>query len=281
MGNQQALDYRDVQLPAGTLRYLDVGRGPIILFVHGFLTNSRLWLPVVERVQTQFRCIVPDWPLGSHSLPMKADADLSQPGLVKIMGSFVEALGTSDLIVVGNDMGGALSQQFTAAFPQQVQRLVLTPCDVFANFPPGIFKFLIHLPKLPGAAALMANLVRLTPLRRTPITYGWLAKHGLTDETLWQFIRPIIENADVRRDAVNVIKQATPKVLEAIRPQLAAFDKPVDIVWPPEEKVFPYSDAEILKRTFPNARLHPISDSYTFVSLDQPEALANVLLGNT
>lgn len=33
----------EVGLSAGTIRYEDVGRGPVLLFVHGLLVNGLLW----------------------------------------------------------------------------------------------------------------------------------------------------------------------------------------------------------------------------------------------
>ena len=70
----------EITLPQGTIRYRDEGDGPPLLFIHGALVNGRLWEPVVERLKGAARCIVPELPLGSHTQPMAADADLSPPG---------------------------------------------------------------------------------------------------------------------------------------------------------------------------------------------------------
>lgn len=41
----------EVGLSAGTIRYEDVGRGPVLLFVHGLLVNGLLWrMPVCRNV---------------------------------------------------------------------------------------------------------------------------------------------------------------------------------------------------------------------------------------
>ena len=72
---------REVELPQGTLRYRERGEGPPLLFIHGLLVNGDLWRKVVPRLAGQYRCITPDLPLGSHELPMRADADLSIAGL--------------------------------------------------------------------------------------------------------------------------------------------------------------------------------------------------------
>ena len=69
--------HHEIQLEQGTIRYRDLGSGEPIVFVHGLLADSRLWNGVAERlVAAGHRCILPDWPLGSHVAPMAADADL-------------------------------------------------------------------------------------------------------------------------------------------------------------------------------------------------------------
>ncbi len=44
---------------------------PPVLFVHGILVDSRLWDRVAESLARQgFRCYLPNWPLGSHTMPV-------------------------------------------------------------------------------------------------------------------------------------------------------------------------------------------------------------------
>ena len=54
------MDAREIQLPAGTIRYREAGSGPTIVFVHGYLVDGRLWDGVVDALADRFRCIVPD-----------------------------------------------------------------------------------------------------------------------------------------------------------------------------------------------------------------------------
>ena len=77
---KEAFMKHEVHLPQGTIRYREDGTGEPLLFVHGVLVNGDLWRKVVPRLAKDFRCIVPDWPFGSHEIPLAADADLSPPG---------------------------------------------------------------------------------------------------------------------------------------------------------------------------------------------------------
>src|SRR6266496_2388850 len=70
-------EVRQVDLPAGTIRYRERGRGQPIVFLHGIVANGDLWRRVSPRLVHAYRCIVPDWPLGSHELGLHEGVDLS------------------------------------------------------------------------------------------------------------------------------------------------------------------------------------------------------------
>ena len=98
---------KTVELSAGTIRYRDDGEGPPLVFVHGALVNGLLWRKVTPPlVAAGYRCIVPDWPLGGHLAPMNPDADLTFPGLARLVDEFLAALDLREVALVGNDTGG-------------------------------------------------------------------------------------------------------------------------------------------------------------------------------
>ncbi len=66
-----------IDLPQGTIRYIDQGTGPTLVFIAGLLANSSIWSRLIPRLTGQFRCIAPDLPLGAHTIPMPANADLT------------------------------------------------------------------------------------------------------------------------------------------------------------------------------------------------------------
>ena len=79
---------KDVRLPGGTVRYRERGAGPTLLFVHGLLVNGALWRKVVPELARDFRCIAPDWPLGSHTVPLGDGADRTPGGMAKLIADF-------------------------------------------------------------------------------------------------------------------------------------------------------------------------------------------------
>jgi pimeloyl-ACP methyl ester carboxylesterase len=270
-------DQKEVTLPQGTIRYRERGNGEPIVFVHGLLVNGDLWRKVVPTLSKDFRCITPDWPLGSHELPVNADADLTTSGVADLINDFLKALDLQNVTLVGNDSGGALSQVVVTEHPERIGRLVLTPCDAFEVFPPDLFKYLNVVARIPGGVWELAQTMRLRPLRRMPIAYGWLSKRRFEDEISDSYVRPVIANAGVRRDAAKFIKDLEPDRLQTAAAKFKNFDRPVLLTWARDDKFFKRDLGERLAAAFPKARLEVIDDSRTFVPEDQPDRLAELI----
>ena len=101
---------KEIDLPAGRIRYREAGSGKPVVFVHGYLVDGRLWDGVVDRLSDRFRCLAPDWPLGSQQIAMNPGADLTPPGIAATIASFLDALDLDEVTIVGNDSGGAMSR---------------------------------------------------------------------------------------------------------------------------------------------------------------------------
>lgn len=161
---------REVELPSGTVRYHEAGTGPVIVFVHGYLVNANIWRKLVPLLAEDFRCITPDWPLGSHLTPMRRDADLTPRGIAAVIAQFLEALDLRDVTLVGNDSGGAYSQIAAAEHPARIGRLVLNSCETpECSWPPA-----------PGGFGLSARFSRAAADRLAedfakPVLLAWAA----------------------------------------------------------------------------------------------------------
>jgi pimeloyl-ACP methyl ester carboxylesterase len=269
---------KEITLPQGTIRYRDEGKGPVLLFVHGILVAGDIWDELVPELSTRYRCITPDWPLGSHTLPMNADADLTPEGIAKIIAAFVAALDLSDVTIVGNDSGGAITQLVVARHNHEgrVTRVVLTPCDAFEVFPPKLFAYLGVLSLVPAAAWVLAKAMHALPVMgRLPIAYGLGTKRPFDLRRIERWIAPAAASAGIRRDLVKFVRGVSPKVTLAVAKELPRVTLPVLLAWTPDDRNFVLSLGERLADTLPNAELVHIRDSLVFVMLDRPRELAD------
>jgi pimeloyl-ACP methyl ester carboxylesterase len=266
----------EIQLSHGTLRYRDEGSGRPVVLIHGVLVDGTVWERLVPQLAATVRVIVPDLPLGSHRSPMKADADLSPRGLAALIAELLERLELGDVTLVGNDTGGALCQLVAAYHSERIGRLALTNCDSFENFPPPSFAFAVRALKLPGVVATFALLGRLRPMRSATMSLMPLTREAIPDRLVESWVAPL-RNRGVRRDLVRVLRGiSNDATLEAAK-RLPGFDRPALIVWGMRDRFFPFSDAERLAAAIPNARLEQIADARTFVQLDAPERLGELI----
>jgi pimeloyl-ACP methyl ester carboxylesterase len=267
----------EVKIPQGTIRYRESGSGPPIVLLHGLLVDGRLWRKVTPPLEGDFRCLVPDLPLGSHAVPMDPEADLSPPGLARIVDGFLAALELEDVTLVANDTGGAIAQITAANHPTRIGRLVLTNCDAFENFLPPAFRPLQWAARVPGMLTGVMQGMRIAPLRRLPMAYGRLIKRDFAGAPTREWVEPFLSDGGVRRDTVKVLKGIDPKYTFEAAEKLRTFGKPALLVWAVEDRFFKVSFAERLAEAIPAARLERIEDSYTFVPEDQPERLAELV----
>ncbi|MCI3273629.1 alpha/beta fold hydrolase [Streptomyces cylindrosporus] len=269
---------RTVHLPQGVIAYRERGDGPPVLFVHGLLVNADLWRHVVPAVANAgYRCLAPDWPLGSHEHPMNPRADLSPPALAALVADFLAALDLTDVTVVANDTGGALVQIMMARHPERIGRVVLTDCDSLERFFPPLFAYLPVLARLPGSGWLIAQFLRPRMLRRLPFAFGLLSKAPIPAEVMDSYLRPARRHAGVRRDLRRFLTGVHCRHTLAAAESFPSFDRPVLLAWAEDDRLFPLSLAHRLAALLPHARLAPVADSRTFMPEDQPAALADLI----
>lgn len=268
---------REIDLPAGRIRYREAGEGKPVVFVHGFLVDGRLWDGVVDALSGRYRCLAPDWPMGAQQIAMKPDADLSPYGVAAIVASFLEALDLKDVTIVGNDSGGAMSQVLATRHPERIGRLVLTNCDTHENFPPGIFKAMPPIAKLPGGMALLAAPFRIPALARAAFTP--FTKKPIPPELIASWMEPALRDPGVKRDTKKVTAGMNKRYTLEAAEKLRGSELPVLLTWAPEDRLFPLKYAQRLAAEVPNARVVEIPDAVTFVPFDQPQRVADEIAG--
>lgn len=252
------------------------GDGPPIVFVHGALVNANLWRKVVPRLDGYTRVTL-DLPLGSHSEPMPKDADLRPPALADLISDSLAALELTGVTLVGNDTGGGISQIAATRRSERIGALVLTSCDAFENFPPRFFRVVLAPARIPGAIPIAFGGLRLRPLRRLPIAYGWLTNGPIDRDAEDSYVLPVLTRGGIRRDLRKLLAGLDPAYTLDAAAKLASWDRPALIAWSRNDRFFPPEHAERLAKVIPNARLHWIEDARTFSAEDQPERLAEAI----
>lgn len=272
-----------IDLSFGPLSYRELGPAgadaPVALFVHGFLVDSTLWDPVAERLAAAgVRCLLPDWPLGSHRTPTDPAAELSPAALGRAVPELLAALDLQGVTLVGNDTGGAVCQLALAGDTTRVGALVLTNCDVFERFPPPLFVPLFRLARHRWAVRTLMQQVRLRALRHSPLAYGMLLNRPRSAALTRGWVAPALADAAIRHDITRFARGLQGDELVDAASWLARFDRPALLVWGTRDRSFTLESARRLAAALPRAELVEVPGARTFVPIDRPDAVADAIL---
>lgn len=264
-----------VETTLGPIRCRVAGKGPGgLLFVHGFLVDGRLWDGVAPRFADRFRVVCPDLPLGAHRTPVPDRSRLSPETVADVLVEISDALGLDPLVVVGNDSGGAITQVAMARHRARLAGAVLVSCDAYENFPPRAIKPMLALAHWPPAMRLFSLLFGSPVMGRTGLPLWLVARKRMPDALVRSWGEGLWTSDAVRRDTAALVLSAGPEATLSAAATFGDFRQPVLVVWARQDRFFPSADAERLATELPNATLRWVDDSHTFVSMDQPEALA-------
>lgn len=101
------------------IHYIDVGEGPVFLFMHGNPTWSYLWRNVIPPIAKHGRCIAFDLPgFGRSDRP---DIGYTFLENYKYVDGFMHALNLKDVVLVTHDWGGALGFYYAMNDPENVK----------------------------------------------------------------------------------------------------------------------------------------------------------------
>jgi pimeloyl-ACP methyl ester carboxylesterase len=266
-----------IDISAGTIHYEATGPegGRPVVFVHGYMMGGQLWRQVGTRLAgLGLRCIAPTWPLGAHPQPLRPDADRTIFGVAGMVADALAALDLEDVVLVGNDTGGVVTQLVAVHHPERLGALVLTSCDAFEHFPPPILKPVILAAKSKPTFKAAAQAMRVPAARKR--AFDGLA-HTNIDALTEEWVRPGLANPAIAEDLRQFTLSLRTEVTTGVAARLHEIDKPTLIAWSADDVFFELADGERLATTIPNARLEVIQGARTFSMLDQPERLADLL----
>jgi len=240
---------------SGPASYVDTGGpGRPVLFVHGVGSSSYLWRNVIGELEGQRRCVAVDLPLHGYT-PAAADQDFSLPGLARFVADCCDALELTDIDLVANDTGGAISQVFAAGHAERLHTLALTNCEAHDNVPPKALLPAVLLARLGLLARItprmLARDIRTGRKRMYRGVYTDIA--NLPDEIARAWMEPQFGTAEAARQAQRLLLSLHARDLLAAEPALRRLQVPTLIVWGTNDRFFRVKWAYWLRDTIPGA----------------------------
>ncbi|HXA30815.1 MAG TPA: alpha/beta hydrolase [Acidimicrobiales bacterium] len=272
---------RTIHTAMGPVSCLDVGEGPVTLFVHGVGTNALLWRRAIGALAGERRCVAVDLPLHGHT-PAAPDQDFRLGSLAAVLDAFCTSADLGVLDLVAHDTGGAVAQVFAANHPGWLRSLCLTNCDTHDNIPPEEFKPTVELAAAGAIAAGAADLLADLPLAREALFgTGYQDINHLPIEVLRSFLRPVLGTPDRAHQFEQLLVSLLPEDLLAVEPDLAELQVPTLIVWGTADPFFELSWAYWLKDLIPGAtEVIEIKGGRLFFPDERSDELVNSLRGH-
>ena len=122
---------RTVETSTARLAYRDVGRGPVLLCLHGTGPGASGWgnyAAVAEIFSSEFRVIVPDLPgFGDSQITRDDEMPWAQMSALQLI-EFLDQIGIERAHVIGNSAGGSVAAHLAVRKPEAVASLVLMGC---------------------------------------------------------------------------------------------------------------------------------------------------------
>jgi len=114
---------RWVRVHGRLMNIVDIGEGPVALFVHGLSGCWQNWLENIPYFARDHRVIAVDLPgFGESQMPAEK---ISMSGYARSLDALLDELGVEEVRLVGNSMGGFVGAELALMVPDRVERLVL------------------------------------------------------------------------------------------------------------------------------------------------------------
>ena len=246
------------------MHYLDEGKGPIVLMLHGNPTWSFFYRNLINAfVAAEFRCIVPDH-IGCGLSDKPNDYPYTLKRRIEDAERLIDYLDIDRFSLVVHDWGGAIGCGLAGRRPDALEKLVVLntaafrskhiPWRIAAVKIPVIGEFVIRgLNGFSAPAVTMAVESRLPdPIKRG---YLWPYQSWSDRVAVWNFVKDIPLSKRHRSYAT---------LLEVENGLSKLKDKPVQIVWGGRDFCFNQHFFERWCKLFPKAetRMHEASGHY-------------------
>lgn len=262
----------------GRIAYVDEGRGPAAVFLHGFPLSLYQWRGAIERLAPVRRCIAPDF-MGLGRTQVSATQSLAPHHQAAMVLALLDALGVRDFDLVANDSGGAVAQLIVAQAPARVRTLLLTNCDTEHDCPPPALTPVIELARAGRyAEEWLVPWRNDKALARSPQGLGGMCYScpgQPSDDALEDYLGPLVES-EARKALTNRYAVALEhNALAGIEPALRRFTGPVRIVWGVADTIFSADSPAYLDSMFPASRgVRRLDGAKLFFPEEYPDVIA-------
>jgi len=116
---------------AESLFYLEFGEGIVVICLHAYALDHRIWVSVADMLKRKAHVILPD--LRGHGRSPAPEGKYSMRGMAEDILRIMDEHSIEQAVLVGNSMGGYVSLAFAKYFPDRLAGLALVASHVYAD----------------------------------------------------------------------------------------------------------------------------------------------------
>ena len=226
--------------------YIEVGEGEPLLLLHGLMGALSNWEKVVEEFSPNYRVILPMLPI--YDMPLLTTGVRA---LSKFIHKFIRFKKLSNVIMLGNSLGGHVALIYVLAHPGYVKALVLA-----------------------GSSGLYENSFGGTFPRRENYDF-------VKERVEYTFYDPATANKELvdevfamvndRHKVIRIVAMAKSAIRHNMKKDLRKITMPVSLIWGKDDKITPPEVALEFNELLPNAELHWVDKCGHAPMMEQPE----------
>ena len=238
-----------------SVAYERTGGGPVLVLLHGFLLDSRMWRPQLESLSNHFTVIAWDAPGAGQSSDPPETFGIGD--WADCLAWLLDAAGVQRAHILGLSWGGLLAQEFYRRHPARARSLVLA--DTYAGWRGS-------LPE-PIVEERLATCLRDASLPGSELVPRYLP--GMFSESATQ---------EVREELASIMSDFHPVGFRLMAASLARTDTrdllpnirvPTLLIWGDADERSPMSVAYRIRDAIPGARLAIISGAGHVSNLEE------------
>ena len=242
-----------------SISYNDAGEKnkPVIIFIHGFPFNKKMWNGQLEKLSSGFRCIAFDLPGYGNS---DSAENISIESYADLLDSFMHMMQISKAAICGLSMGGYIALRAMEKYPERFSRLILCDTQCIADSDEGRKKRFtnIELIEKDGLGAFVEGFMKNL----------FTEKNLQANESYTQEIKATMLAANP--ESVTATLRALAERSETCS-NLKQIKIPVLVICGEEDKVTPVQQAKFLFENIPGAKLKLLPAAAHLSNLEQAE----------
>ncbi len=122
--SKAGLTKKEIKIDDHNIVYLEGGKGPTILLLHGYTANKDNWLSFAAYLTKDYHVVIPDIPGYGESSKIEKDSyDLANQ--MSRLHEFAQAIDLKKFHVAGNSMGGFFAGTYAVRYPDEIISLGL------------------------------------------------------------------------------------------------------------------------------------------------------------